>query len=262
MAEWSKAADLSSVNTLLGRPACVRTALPASFFCNGLLGHPFCCAAWVVFGKYGVCAVHACLAGVERGGANNGLDSSSSMVILRLNNLLHTLRDPNRQRLDNSQALTEQAKNIDACTSSTLYNIVNPGGPSSRCDAQLQAILQNCPLIRNVFDTRSMDSSLLTRIFRQLLSHETCSTLRAHRLAAQGRQLSCSSSRLYPQRRGYRQEHRQPADHIWQQRAQLFPEDRNQEYQEYPMVTSQTLRNWKRRPRKVKMLMRDFIEGM
>ena len=47
----------------------------------------------------------------------------------------------------------------------------------------------------------------------------------------------------------------------WQQRTDMFPEDMSAEYAEYPMVTAQELRQRRERPRRVKMLMRDFIEG-
>ena len=47
----------------------------------------------------------------------------------------------------------------------------------------------------------------------------------------------------------------------WQQRTDLFPQNRSKEYEKYPLVTADMLRNRRERPRRVKMLMRDFIEG-
>ncbi len=41
----------------------------------------------------------------------------------------------------------------------------------------------------------------------------------------------------------------------------MFPEDMSEEYKKYPMVNCQDLRGRTERPRRVKMLMRDFIEG-
>ena len=46
----------------------------------------------------------------------------------------------------------------------------------------------------------------------------------------------------------------------WQQRTDHFPQDKLQEFQKYPNVTADGLRGRRERPRRVKMLMRDFIE--
>ncbi len=48
----------------------------------------------------------------------------------------------------------------------------------------------------------------------------------------------------------------------WQQRTELFSLDMSEEYRAYPTVTANELRWRRERPRKVKMLMRDFIEGV
>ena len=48
----------------------------------------------------------------------------------------------------------------------------------------------------------------------------------------------------------------------WQQRTELFAQDMTEEYKSYPTVTAMDLRSRKERPRRVKMLMRDFIEGV
>ncbi|KAI9687297.1 MAG: hypothetical protein M1822_002340 [Bathelium mastoideum] len=47
---------------------------------------------------------------------------------------------------------------------------------------------------------------------------------------------------------------------MWQPRNDVLPEDKTSEFKRYPTVTSDMLRNRRERPRKVKMLMRDFIE--
>lgn len=46
----------------------------------------------------------------------------------------------------------------------------------------------------------------------------------------------------------------------WQQRLDHFPTNKGDEYKKYPLVTADALRGRKERPRRVKMLMRDFIE--
>ena len=105
-----------------------------------------------------------------------------------------------------------------------------------------------------------MDAQLLPKVFRQLFSHETCSKLRYIRNAnsqLQRRSFSYSPSYAKPKRGD--QTFNQDSD--WQQRIDLLPEDRSKEFEKYPLVTADSLRAWKNRPRKVKMLTRDFIEG-
>lgn len=41
----------------------------------------------------------------------------------------------------------------------------------------------------------------------------------------------------------------------------MFPQERAEEFERYPMVTADMLRSRRERPRRVKMLLRDFIEG-
>jgi hypothetical protein len=47
----------------------------------------------------------------------------------------------------------------------------------------------------------------------------------------------------------------------WTPRKNAFPQERTEEFERYPVVTSDMLRSRRERPRRVKMLMRDFIEG-
>lgn len=47
----------------------------------------------------------------------------------------------------------------------------------------------------------------------------------------------------------------------WQQRTNILPEDRRDEFAAYPYVTAEDLKTRRERPRKVKMLLRDFIDG-
>ncbi|RCI13129.1 hypothetical protein L249_1287 [Ophiocordyceps polyrhachis-furcata BCC 54312] len=46
----------------------------------------------------------------------------------------------------------------------------------------------------------------------------------------------------------------------WQQRTNVLPEDRSEEFLKYPYLTARDLRRRTERPRRAKMLLRDFIE--
>jgi hypothetical protein len=48
----------------------------------------------------------------------------------------------------------------------------------------------------------------------------------------------------------------------WQMRTEILPEDKSEEFARYPTVTAEQLKSRKERPKRVKMLMRDFIEGL
>jgi len=48
----------------------------------------------------------------------------------------------------------------------------------------------------------------------------------------------------------------------WQQRTEMFFLDMSEDYKQYPTVTANDLRSRTERPKRVKMLMRDFIEGV
>ena len=108
-----------------------------------------------------------------------------------------------------------------------------------------------------------MELDLLTRVFRRLLSHQTCSKLRYH---VSVRQAIPNA----PQRRWYRspQQDNSPDDFDarresdWQQRTDFFPPNKMKDYEKYPMVTSDQLRSRRERPKRVRMLARDFIDGM
>ncbi|KAL9130495.1 MAG: hypothetical protein Q9217_001315 [Psora testacea] len=105
-----------------------------------------------------------------------------------------------------------------------------------------------------------MDSLLLTHVFRSLLSHQTCSRLRFYpfpskRLAAHSVIRRCYRS---SQNAAQDAEDRQTSN--WQQRTEVFPPDKLSEYEKAPMVTADKLRSRKERPKRVKMLARDFIE--
>jgi hypothetical protein len=47
----------------------------------------------------------------------------------------------------------------------------------------------------------------------------------------------------------------------WTPRKNAYPQERTEEFERYPTVTADMLRSRRERPRRVKMLLRDFIEG-
>ena len=105
-----------------------------------------------------------------------------------------------------------------------------------------------------------MDSLLVSKIFRRLLSHQTCSRVRFQNQLPK---------RLRPHaagRRCYRSSREDDNDgdtqtSSWQQRTDIFPPDKLRDYERYPMITADALRSRRERPRRVKILARDFIEG-
>ena len=100
-----------------------------------------------------------------------------------------------------------------------------------------------------------MDSPLVAHLFRRLLSHQTCSRLRFYPPLQNG-----TGRRQYRSSSGDNEEKsNQTSD--WQQRTDIFPPDKLRDFERYPMITADALRSRRERPRRVKMLARDFIEG-
>lgn len=104
-----------------------------------------------------------------------------------------------------------------------------------------------------------MDSPLVTQLFRQLFSH------RASQCLARGHRPALAAARIpHYQRRGKATrlgEGETTRESRWTPRKNAFPYERTEEFERYPMVTSDMLRSRRERPRRVKMLLRDFIEG-
>ena len=104
-----------------------------------------------------------------------------------------------------------------------------------------------------------MDSVLLTRVFRRLFSHLTCSRLQSY--SPRLFRTTSHSTRGYAWASEYGSKRRDGPDSQWQQRPDIVSPDQLEEFQSFPTVTADALRRRKNRPRQVKMLMRDFIEG-
>ncbi|KAL1393849.1 S-adenosyl-L-methionine-dependent methyltransferase [Phyllosticta capitalensis] len=101
-----------------------------------------------------------------------------------------------------------------------------------------------------------MDSPLVNSLFRQLFSHRAGQCLRTGSL-----HVARSQRRgLFGGPRKGRSKVREDEVEKWVPRPEKFPEDRMGELEKYNWVTAQTLRSRKQRPKRVKMLMRDFIE--
>jgi hypothetical protein len=118
-----------------------------------------------------------------------------------------------------------------------------------------------------------MDSPLVNRIFRRLFAHETCSALRYTRARPTCGRIAATQCRLHERRTFFgipeikeSSRYSSPKQHKgkdddWQQRAVLTFEDKTDEYNNAVLVTSEELQSRKTRPKGVKMLTRDFIEG-
>ncbi|KAI1358978.1 S-adenosyl-L-methionine-dependent methyltransferase [Xylaria arbuscula] len=131
-----------------------------------------------------------------------------------------------------------------------------------------------------------MDSPIVTQLFRKLFRHPACQSKRYLSTATTTSTVTIGAS-LYHGRRAHhhrpqsqqdrhKQQRRTMAsrdtvrgvkpppsknnESNWQQRTEMFSLDMSDEYRKYPTVTADDLRSRRERPRKVKMLMRDFIE--
>ncbi|KAI0434933.1 S-adenosyl-L-methionine-dependent methyltransferase [Xylaria sp. FL1042] len=142
-----------------------------------------------------------------------------------------------------------------------------------------------------------MDSPIITQLFRQLFRHPACQSRRNLSTATTATATATatatttttttttfSTSRQYSrhahhQRQRQQHRHRQQRrtmatrdtvrgekpstknnESNWQQRTEMFSLDMSEQYKKYPSVTANDLRSRTERPRRVKMLMRDFIE--
>lgn len=99
-----------------------------------------------------------------------------------------------------------------------------------------------------------MDSPVINQLFKQLFAHRPCRACSRHATAfgSYGATQTRSASRRVE---------KSTLESSWQQRTDHFPQDKADEFKRYPMVTSDSMRHRKERPRRAKMLMRDFVEG-
>lgn len=119
-----------------------------------------------------------------------------------------------------------------------------------------------------------MDSPAVVRLFRRLASHQFCENnvhTHAHARAiipsasaSQWQRPHSISQRrnqsTRPQTRTSQPKVKTTVESSWQQRTDHFPVDKAEEFKRFPSITADALRGRKERPRRVKMLMRDFIE--
>lgn len=101
-----------------------------------------------------------------------------------------------------------------------------------------------------------MDSRVATLFFRQLFSH-ACS----HRCTTAPWLLTSQQTRRPAGTYSGKRLDGRGDETAWQRRTDILPEDKLAEYKKYDMVTADDLRGKKRRPKRTKMLMRDFVEG-
>lgn len=101
-----------------------------------------------------------------------------------------------------------------------------------------------------------MDSPVLNQLFRQLFRHPACQSFRRPPPSLS------RQTRTFLTRRGPASPKRKSQDDamLWTKRGDI-PRNIDQEYLSYPTVTAKELRHRRERPRQVKMLTREFIDG-
>ena len=105
-----------------------------------------------------------------------------------------------------------------------------------------------------------MDSPAVNRLFRRLATHQFCRPTQ-HVADINSRQLRAESTRAAVVRKTPASPRpRTTSESSWQQRTDHFPLDKAEDFKRYPTVTADALRSRKKRPQRVKMLLRDFIE--
>lgn len=105
--------------------------------------------------------------------------------------------------------------------------------------------------------TSTMEVALSSRIFKRLFAHETCSVLR-YSAAIQSPGTGSIRHRSTTSKAAQESIRDRTS---WTHRSLLFEDAKDKEFSRYNHVTADQLRHRTTRPKKVSMLMRDFIEG-
>lgn len=114
-----------------------------------------------------------------------------------------------------------------------------------------------------------MDSPLLNQLFRQLFNHRACQCTRSTSVRRlNGTRPGSATLRYQQQSRSFLSRRETSSKKtatndgtMWTKRDD-YPRDLDQQLRTFPLVTAKDLRNRRERPRQVKMLTREFIEGM
>lgn len=101
-----------------------------------------------------------------------------------------------------------------------------------------------------------MDSPVLNQLFRQLFRHPACQSLRRSPPSLYRPQTRTFLTRRTPAKRKT-----QDDGMLWTKRGDIN-KNIEEEYRTYPTVTAKELSNRRERPRQVKMLTREFVDGM
>jgi len=101
-----------------------------------------------------------------------------------------------------------------------------------------------------------MDTPLVTSLVRQLFRHRPC--------VRNTRFIPCNPRRQQQCRTIFAGRDDAKAAHAageWQAKSPFLQFDMTEEFKRYPMITAEQLSKRKERPRRVKMLVRDYIDG-
>lgn len=160
-------------------------------------------------------------------------------------------------RPDRSNFLPWQARNLGKTTAmlallhSVAFEIISP---------QLQqSCFFWCSIIDLTLPHTWMDSPAIARIFQQLARPSRKCLYSFEQWPRKTPASTLDLRRSYVS--GRRGQARNQGGSFWQQRSDLLTKDMSREIQEYPRITARELRRRTHRPRRVKMLTRDFIEG-